>query len=243
MDDVKINCCESCWLLTLETRLGVWSDLIINCNESLAAGGRWAWAGPDASISDGYRLHLLQGHALAWVTWGMFSFMDCGYNGSSIAAILLQLETRKNPHGTLHSEHGLCQCFPHFCFEIMLFEGTGTLGSLFVNAVFPFQVFCHLASQHLDEINSWSSDPPLIQIGGGGFNGFSQSTFLSNYETNWDLEQKDKKKKKKKKLKKVNFDTQSYINCDTKAFFLTPLKMKNVISKEKLDFRSVCKVL
>jgi len=105
------------------------------------------------------------------------------------------------------------------------------------------KVFCHLASQHLDEINSWSSDPPLIQIGGGGFNGFSQSTFLSNYETNWDLEQKDKKKKKKKKLKKVNFDTQSYINCDTKAFFLTPLKMKNVISKEKLDFRSVCKVL
>ena len=59
---------------------------------------------------------------------------------------------------------------------------------------YNFQVFCHLASQHLDEINSWSSDPPLIQIGGGGFNGFSQSTFLSNYETNWDLEQKDKKK-------------------------------------------------
>ena len=146
------------------------------------------------------------------------------------------VKTRTAPN----SEHRPCQQFSDFCFEIMLFEQTG---NLFVNVVFPFQVFCHLASQHLDEINSWSSDPPLIQIGGGGFNGFSQSTFLSNYETNWDLEQKDKKKKKKKKLKKVNFDTQSYINCDTKAFFLTPLKMKNVISKEKLDFRSVCKVL
>jgi len=105
------------------------------------------------------------------------------------------------------------------------------------------KVFCHLASQHLDEINSWSSDPPLIQIGGGGFNGFSQSTFLSSYASNWELEQKEKKKKKKKLQKKVNFVNQSYINCDTKAFFLTPIKMKNVIPKEKLDFRSVCKVL
>ena len=43
----------------------VWSDLIINCNESLAAGWRYSlsWAGPNASISDGYRLHLLQGQA------------------------------------------------------------------------------------------------------------------------------------------------------------------------------------
>ena len=104
------------------------------------------------------------------------------------------------------------------------------------------QVFCHLAGQHLDEINSWSSDPPLIQIGGGGFNGFSQSTFLNNYANNWELEQKEKKKKKKLQ-KKVNFVNQSYVPCDTKAFFLTPLKMKNVIPKEKLDLKRVCQLL
>ena len=103
-------------------------------------------------------------------------------------------------------------------------------------------MFCHLAAQHLEEINSWSNDPPLIQIGGGGFNGFSQSSFLSNYASNWEIEQKEKKKKKKLQ-KRVNFVNQSYIHCDTKAFFLTPLKMKNVIPKEKLDFKSVCKVL
>ena len=218
----------------------VWSDLIINCNESLAAGWRYnlGWA---QCINPG-RLQVTsftragRGHQLSkmrnfqfsgrWIQW----FIPC---------CNLAIGNLKKTDTAPNAEHRLCQHFPHFCFEIMLFE---QIGNLFVNVVFPFQVFCHLASQHLDEINSWSSDPPLIQIGGGGFNGFSQSTFLSNYETNWDLEQKDKKKKKKK-LKKVNFDTQSYINCDTKAFFLTPLKMKNVISKEKLDFRSVCKVL
>ena len=91
-------------------------------------------------------------------------------------------------------------------------------------------------------MTSSANDPPLIQIGGGGFNGFSQSSFLSNYASNWELEQKEKKKKKKLQ-KRVNFVNQSYIHCDTKAFFLTPLKMKNVIPKEKLDYRSVCKVL
>ena len=44
----------------------------------------------------------------------------------------------------------------------------------------------------MEEINSWTNDPPLIQIGGGGFNGFSQSSFLSNYASNWELEQKEK---------------------------------------------------
>jgi len=68
-------------------------------------------------------------------------------------------------------------------------------------------VFCHLAAQHLEEINSWTNDPPLIQIGGGGFNGFSQSSFLSNYASNWELEQKEKKKKKKLQ-KRVNFVNQ-----------------------------------
>jgi len=105
------------------------------------------------------------------------------------------------------------------------------------------KVFCHLASQHLEEINSWSADPPLIQIGGGGFSGFSQTEFLSTYATNWDLEHKDKKMKKKMN-KRVNFSNQNYINCDTKAFFLTPLKKKSVIDKGKmLDFKSLCRVL
>ena len=59
-----------------------------------------------------------------------------------------------------------------------------------------FQVFYHLATQHLDEINQWSKDPPIIQIGGGGFNGFSQTRFLSSYGSNWELEQKEKLKKR-----------------------------------------------
>ena len=61
----------------------VWSDLIINCNESLAAGWRYSlgWAGPNASISDGYRLHLLQGQAEGtdWVKWRIFNFLDSGW--------------------------------------------------------------------------------------------------------------------------------------------------------------------
>ena len=83
----------------------------------------------------------------------------------------------------------------------------------------------------------------LIQIGGGGFNGFSQTRFLSSYGSNWELEQKEKLKKKKLK-KKVNFCNSSYINyCDTNSFFLTPLKKKTVIDKDKIDFKSICKVL
>merc|ERR1719483_446618 len=66
------------------------------------------------------------------------------------------------------------------------------------------KVFYHLANEHLDEINQWSNDPPLIQIGGGGFNGFSQTGFLSSYGSNWELEE-EKKKKKQKLKKKVNF--------------------------------------
>ena len=42
------------------------------------------------------------------------------------------------------------------------------------------RVFEHLASQHLASVSKWSSDPPLIQIGGGGgWQGFSQSDFLT----------------------------------------------------------------
>ena len=81
-----------------------------------------------------------------------------------------------------------------------------------------------------------------MQIGGGGFNGFLQNGFLPTYDSNWDLEEKEKKKKKLKK--KVNFCSSSYMNyCDTNAFFLTPLKKKPVTQKAKVDFKSICKVL
>jgi hypothetical protein len=108
------------------------------------------------------------------------------------------------------------------------------------------QVFCHLASEHLAELNRWTEDAPIIQIGGGGFNGFSQSDFLTRYERNWELEKKEKDKEKKKSIlkKKVNFCGENCINyCDTRAFFLTPLKKKKDIDHAKMDFKSLCKVL
>ena len=121
----------------------------------------------------------------------------------------------------------------------VIFPGLQNLNLNFAH----FQVFLHLANQHLDEINQWSNDIPLIQIGEGGFNGFSQVGFLSSYGSNWELEHKEKSKKQKLK-KKVNFCSSSYINyCDTNAFFLTPLKKKNVMNKNKIDFKSICNVL
>ena len=106
-----------------------------------------------------------------------------------------------------------------------------------------FQVFLHLANQHLDEINQWSNDIPIIQIGGGGFYGFSQNGFLSSYGSKWELEHKEKSKRQKLK-KKVNICSSSYINyCHTNAFFLTHSKNKIVIQKDKVDFKSICKVL
>ena len=95
----------------------------------------------------------------------------------------------------------------------------------------------------MDEINQWSNDPPLLQIGGGGFNGFSQTSFLSSYNNNQVMEVKEKSKKQKL-TKKVNFCSSSYINyCDTNAFFLTPLKKRTVTQKDKVDFKSIRKVL
>jgi len=108
------------------------------------------------------------------------------------------------------------------------------------------KVFCHLASEHLIELNRWTEDAPIIQIGGGGFNGFSQTDFLTRYERNWELEEKEKDKKKRKGIlkKKVNFCGDNCINyCDTRAFFLTPLKKKKDSEHVKVDFRSICKVL
>ena len=82
-----------------------------------------------------------------------------------------------------------------------------------------------------------------MQIGGGGFNGFLQNGFLLSYGSNWELEQREKTKKQKLK-KKVNFCGSSYINYfDANAFFLTPLKKKSVKQKDKVDFKSICKVL
>ena len=102
----------------------------------------------------------------------------------------------------------------------------------------------HLANQHLDEINQWSNDILLIQIDGGGFNAFLHKGFLPTYGSNLKLEDKEKLKKHKKLKKKVNFGSSSYINyCDTNAFFLAPLKKKSLIQKDKVDFKSICKVL
>ena len=105
-----------------------------------------------------------------------------------------------------------------------------------------WQVFYHIASEHIDDTNQWSNNPPLIQIGGNGLNSFSQNGFLSSYGSNWQLKQEKKNKQKLKK--KVNFCDSSYINhCDTKSFFLTPLKKKTEMHKDKLDFRTICRML
>ena len=61
-------------------------------------------------------------------------------------------------------------------------------------------MFCHLANDHLEELNRWTEDAPIIQIGGGGFNGFSQTDFLTRYERNWEQEEKEKKKEKKRSI-------------------------------------------
>ena len=107
-------------------------------------------------------------------------------------------------------------------------------------------MFCHLANDHLEELNRWTEDAPIIQIGGGGFNGFSQTDFLTRYERNWEQEEKEKKKEKKKSIlkKKVNFCSDNCINyCDTRAFFLTPSKKKRERDQAKVDIKSLCKVL
>ena len=70
---------------------------------------------------------------------------------------------------------------------------------------------------------------------------FKRSFF--RYERNWEAEEKEKKKKRKLKAKAaaVSLCGDSYTTyCDTRAFFLTPVKNK---TKNKVDFRSVCKIL
>ena len=43
------------------------------------------------------------------------------------------------------------------------------------------KVFSHLTSLHMASLEQRSSDPPLIQIGGGGRAGISQADFLTRY--------------------------------------------------------------
>jgi len=101
-------------------------------------------------------------------------------------------------------------------------------------------VFLSLSTQHLELLNQWDTPPPPTQIGGGVYSG---GTLLPSYTSNWEGETKLVARKNKFK-KKVNFCNSSYINhCDTRAFFLSPLKKKTVIQKEKVDFKNICRVL
>ena len=71
----------------------------------------------------------------------------------------------------------------------------------------------------------------------------STKDLFFRYERNWEAEEKEKKKKRKLKAKAaaVSLCGDSYTNyCDTRAFFLTPVKSK---TKNKVDIRSVCKIL
>ena len=110
--------------------------------------------------------------------------------------------------------------------------------------IFNFQVFYYLSSQHLEELSQWTEDTPLIQIGNSGFNSFTQTDFLTQYDKNLQLEVKNRKKSKSILKKKVKFCDTSCINyCDTRAFFLTPLKKKKENEQKKIDFMTICKVL
>ena len=109
-----------------------------------------------------------------------------------------------------------------------------------------FQVFVYLASQHLKELNLWTEDAPLIQIGNSGFNSFTQKDFLTQNAKSVKLEVKNDTKKKSKGIlkNKVNICDTSCINyCDTRTFFLTPLKKKKESEFKKIDFKTICKVL
>ena len=72
-------------------------------------------------------------------------------------------------------------------------------------------------------------------------------TFPSRYEKNWQAEEKEKRKKRKLKAKAaaVSLCNDSYSSyCDTRAFFLTPVRSKNRDkAANKVDFRSLCKIL
>merc|ERR1712228_170144 len=97
------------------------------------------------------------------------------------------------------------------------------------------KVFFYLSSEHLDELSQWTEDAPLIQIGNSGFNSFTQMDFLTQYEKSLQLEVKSKTKNKSILKKKVNFCDTSCINsCDTRAFFLTPLKKKKESEEKKI---------
>ena len=106
-------------------------------------------------------------------------------------------------------------------------------------------MFLYLASQYLEELNRWTNEAPIIQIGSSGFNSFTQADFLTQYEKNLQLEVKKNAKMKNKNIlkKKVNFHDSSCINySDTRAFFLTPLKKKKESEHKKNDFKTICKV-
>jgi len=111
------------------------------------------------------------------------------------------------------------------------------------------KVFYQLATQHLSSVSEWSEDPPIIQIGGGRFTTCSQADFLTRYERSWEGDEKEARRKKRKLQKKqrlgVSLCTDSYSSyCDTRAFFLTPVRSKSSSkAANKVDFRSICKIL
>jgi len=110
------------------------------------------------------------------------------------------------------------------------------------------KVFYQLATQHLSSVSDWNEDPPIIQIGGGRFTTCSQADFLTRYERSWEGEEKEARRKKRKLQKQrlgVSLCTDSYSSyCDTRAFFLTPVRSKSrEKAANKVDFRSICKIL
>ena len=70
----------------------------------------------------------------------------------------------------------------------------------------------------------------------------------SRYERSWEGEEKEARRKKRKLQKQrlgVSLCTDSYSSyCDTRAFFLTPVRSKSrEKAANKVDFRSICKIL
>ena len=68
------------------------------------------------------------------------------------------------------------------------------------------------------------------------------------YERSWEVDEKEARRKKRKLQKQrlgVSLCSDSYSSyCDTRAFFLTPVRSKNRDKvANKVDFRSLCKIL
>ena len=71
----------------------------------------------------------------------------------------------------------------------------------------------------------------------GGLSSISQSDFLTRYERSWEEEEERRKRRRKEKREEL------LQLCDTRAFFLTPIRSKQHHAPAKPNLASLCKLL